>query len=246
MCLRALLWRRPLLCRRVGGESRLEVVTSHPLIFGVVESVAVLASRAAPRARDALLLAFRCLRLPACFPACVLGLPSGGAPRAVRSARPEPALAPRTLRSSLRGRRDAKLAVLRWDPATQDLAPSSLHYFEGDESLKAGRTAFPVPPLALADPAGRCAALLMLRHQLGVLPSMESEAAALGVEGGEGGEGSEGGGAATVGNSYVDNLGKLGIKEVSVGGEGGGRQCLWGGCRAGRERAGEDARGMNA
>jgi len=107
--------------------------------------------------------------------------------------------------------RDAKLSVLQWEPATNDLAPSSLHYFEGDESLKAGRHAFPRPPLVLTDPRGRCAALIMLRHQLAILPATEaeSEAAALGVFN----EADIGAGAA-VGNSYVDNLGKIGIKDV--------------------------------
>ena len=45
--------------------------------------------------------------------------------------------------------RDAKLSVLHWDAARHELAPSSLHYFEGDASLKAGRTLFPYPPLAV-------------------------------------------------------------------------------------------------
>lgn len=107
--------------------------------------------------------------------------------------------------------RDAKLSVLQWDPASHDLVPSSLHYFEGDESLRAGRQAFARPPLVVSDPRGRCAAVLMFRHQLAVLPATEAEAeaAALGVvtEG-------EALTAAAVGNSYIDNLGKAGIRDV--------------------------------
>lgn len=45
--------------------------------------------------------------------------------------------------------RDAKVSVLHWDAHRHELAPSSLHYFEGDASLKEGRTVFPYPPLAV-------------------------------------------------------------------------------------------------
>ena len=53
--------------------------------------------------------------------------------------------------------REAKLSVLAWDPEAAELAPSGLHYFEGDPALRAGRTVFPMPPLAVTDPqvAGR-------------------------------------------------------------------------------------------
>lgn len=44
--------------------------------------------------------------------------------------------------------------MLHWDGARGELAPSSLHYLEGDVSFKAGRTAFPVPPLVAT---GACA-----------------------------------------------------------------------------------------
>lgn len=121
--------------------------------------------------------------------------------------------------------RDAKLSVLQWDPFTSDMVPSSLHYFEGDESLKAGRQAFPRPPIAVTDPAGRCAAVVMLRHQLAVLPATESESAALGMGddpyalGANIGTGSAAAAAgetvaAALGNSYVDNLSKMNIREI--------------------------------
>ena len=45
--------------------------------------------------------------------------------------------------------RDAKLSVLHWDAGRGELAPSSLHYFEGDASLKQGREVFPQAPLAV-------------------------------------------------------------------------------------------------
>ena len=174
---------------RVGKDSvKLELLTQQRL-FGVVESLAVLRSRGGRSGRDAILLAFR----------------------------------------------DAKLSVLQWDAATSDVAPSSLHYFEGDESLKAGREAFSRPPMVVTDPAGRCAAVIMLRHQLAVLPATESESAALGMMAGDdlfstgpptgmnmnmnmnmnnifsaGGETT----TAAVGNSYVDNLSKMNIREI--------------------------------
>ena len=66
----------------------------------------------------------------------------------------------------------------------------------------------------------------MFRHQLAVLPAVDSELLALGIVGGEAEEGpaAAGGGptavaaapAAAVGNSYVDNLGKSGVKEVGA------------------------------
>eukprot|EP00887_Chlorella_sp_A99_P001781 scaffold19.g1781.t1 len=121
--------------------------------------------------------------------------------------------------------RDAKLVVLQWDPQRWGLVASGLHYFEGDASLKAGRTVFPNPPLAVADPLGRCAAVVMLRHQLVVLPAVASEAAALGIAsprspgaagllGPELLEGELAPGSATLANSYVDNLAQSGIKEI--------------------------------
>lgn len=62
--------------------------------------------------------------------------------------------------------REAKLSVLCWDTELSELAPTGLHYFEGDPALKAGRTLFPTPPIAVADPQvwhvlqGPCLALL--------------------------------------------------------------------------------------
>jgi hypothetical protein len=53
--------------------------------------------------------------------------------------------------------------VLHWDPALHDLIPSSLHYFEGDASLKQGRTVFPYPPLALTGETS-CPALQQQSH----------------------------------------------------------------------------------
>ena len=70
---------------------------------------------------------------------------------------------------------------------------------------------------------GRCAAVLMFNTQLALLPAMETEGLELDLvvddPYGEGPEGGPGGPAgelvsATVGNSYVINLAKAGIKQV--------------------------------
>lgn len=62
--------------------------------------------------------------------------------------------------------------MLAWDAARAALVVTSLHYFEGDPSLKAGRRLFPMAPKVVSDPMGRAAAMLMFRHQLAVLPAV--------------------------------------------------------------------------
>ena len=100
--------------------------------------------------------------------------------------------------------RDAKVSVLRWNERRRDFDTTSLHYFESDVSLKAGRACFPSPPFCTVDPDGRCAAVIMYRHQMAILPATKdsslfpSDAAESTVEIIS---------AAVVGNSYVDNLG---------------------------------------
>lgn len=48
--------------------------------------------------------------------------------------------------------RDAKLSVLDWDDNSHTIHTSSLHYFEGDPSLRMGRTVFPMGPKVVTDP----------------------------------------------------------------------------------------------
>lgn len=48
--------------------------------------------------------------------------------------------------------RDAKLSVLDWDDSAHTIHTSSLHYFEGDPSLRMGRTVFPMGPKVVTDP----------------------------------------------------------------------------------------------
>ncbi|KAK9839426.1 hypothetical protein WJX81_001424 [Elliptochloris bilobata] len=109
--------------------------------------------------------------------------------------------------------RDAKLVVLDWDAATDSIMPSSLHCFEGDPMLTCGRTACAQPPLALADPQGRCAAVAMLQNVLAVLPAVETDVLESQLAAG-GALAPAGGLPATVASSYLIQLGKLGIREV--------------------------------
>lgn len=52
--------------------------------------------------------------------------------------------------------RDAKLSVLDWDDNAHTIHTSSLHYFDGDPSLRMGRTVFPLGPKAVTDPQVLC------------------------------------------------------------------------------------------
>ena len=109
------------------------------------------------------------------------------------------------------------MSVVEWDPSAQDLKVSSLHSFEGDPSLRAGRAAAPPPRLA-ADPLGRCAAAVVFGRHAAVLPALEADAleAALLARHDSGGAGSGGAAAAAaatrpaavLGNSYLIDLAK--------------------------------------
>ncbi|CAD7702900.1 unnamed protein product [Ostreobium quekettii] len=140
---------------------KLELVRQFRL-NGVVESLAVLKSRAKKGQRDAVVLAFR----------------------------------------------EAKVSVVIWDDVNHTLKTTSLHFFEGDHSLTVGRSVFPYGPRVAADPQGRCACLLSYANQLALLPAMDTEHIDAGHDHGASTS------AATVGNSYVLHLGKMGIQEV--------------------------------
>ncbi|KAK2149963.1 hypothetical protein LSH36_428g00028 [Paralvinella palmiformis] len=66
--------------------------------------------------------------------------------------------------------KDAKLSIIEYDPSTHDVKTSSMHYFENDD-LKDGfiQHSCHIPYLRI-DPEGRCAAMLVYRSRLVILP----------------------------------------------------------------------------
>jgi cleavage and polyadenylation specificity factor subunit 1 len=149
--------------------------------------------------------------------------------------------APRTQRDALLlATREAKLSVLEWDPATRGLRTSSLHRWEGRAGTGQGDGApatrcteaavAPKGPRVLADPEGRCAAVLLGGGgEVAVLPAVRRrrDSAARGVvtaralsspcqaddspdEGG-------GGGAARLGASFVLDLRPRGVRSLRCG-----------------------------
>eukprot|EP00898_Chlorokybus_atmophyticus_P006401 jgi/Chlat1/6762/Chrsp50S06459 len=109
--------------------------------------------------------------------------------------------------------RDAKVSVLEWDDDIRALRCSSMHCYEGEahESLKGGRTQFPLPPVVRADPQGRCAAILLYDSHLLILRAqtagaLEDEDDAVG--------GISVCGAASIASSYLVNLKNLGVFNV--------------------------------
>ena len=77
--------------------------------------------------------------------------------------------------------RENKLSVVEFDPATQSLVNSSLHSWEtptGAGGVPSAHRVAPLPPLAVADPEGRCAAVLLRGEggsRLALLPAVEGE-----------------------------------------------------------------------
>jgi len=87
-----------------------------------------------------------------------------------------------TLVSPLRGQRDsvliafrdARVTVLSWNSNAHTLHTSSLHMFEDDPVMASGFTVTSAPPKVMADPEGRCAALLARGTKLIILPAGEA------------------------------------------------------------------------
>lgn len=75
---------------------------------------------------------------------------------------------------------DAKLALLEWDDVAGDVQTISIHTFERAPQLAAGLPPAFVPALR-ADPASRCAALLLPQDAVAVLP-LYQDAAELGLD----------------------------------------------------------------
>ena len=65
--------------------------------------------------------------------------------------------------------RDAKLSVVEYNPAADELSTIAIFMFE-DEELKRGRVSWPTPPLLRVDPRRRCIALLVYESKLIIIP----------------------------------------------------------------------------
>lgn len=55
--------------------------------------------------------------------------------------------------------------MLDWDDNAHTIHTSSLHYFEGDPSLRMGRTVFPMGPKVVTDPQVGFTVLLSTTHR---------------------------------------------------------------------------------
>jgi cleavage and polyadenylation specificity factor subunit 1 len=69
--------------------------------------------------------------------------------------------------------RDAKMSVVEYSPATDELSTVAIFMFE-DEELKRGRMSWPMPPVLRIDPRRRCIALLVYECKLIIIPIRQS------------------------------------------------------------------------
>ena len=90
--------------------------------------------------------------------------------------------APRNQRDALLiAIRECKLSVVEFDPATLSIVSSSLHSWEtptGSCGVPSALRVATLPPLAVSDPEGRCAAVLLPsegKSRLALLPAVEGE-----------------------------------------------------------------------
>ncbi|XP_044171683.1 cleavage and polyadenylation specificity factor subunit 1-like [Acropora muricata] len=78
-------------------------------------------------------------------------------------------LAGNTRDSLLMSFKDAKLAIVDYDPGTHDLKTRSLHFFE-DDKIKGRNQEYFRPPMVRVDPERRCSVMLIYGTHLVVLP----------------------------------------------------------------------------
>ncbi|XP_073233775.1 cleavage and polyadenylation specificity factor subunit 1-like [Porites lutea] len=78
-------------------------------------------------------------------------------------------LAGNTRDSLLMSFKDAKFAIVDYDPGTHDLKTRSLHFFE-DEKIKGNNQEYSRPPMVRVDPERRCSVMLIYGTHLVVLP----------------------------------------------------------------------------
>ena len=113
--------------------------------------------------------------------------------------------APRNQRDALLiAVRESKLSVIEWDPSAMTIVPSSLHSWEtpvGTGGVPSALRVAPLPPLAIADPEGRCAAVLLRaegQSRLALCPAVDGD--------GDDVDGRGPGPAASVMKSYIVDL----------------------------------------
>ena len=121
--------------------------------------------------------------------------------------------APRNQRDALLiAVRESKLSVIEWDPSEMTVVPSSLHSWEtpvGTGGVPSALRVAPLPPLAIADPEGRCAAVLLRaegRSRLALCPAVDADGDGDGDGGGDDGDRRGQGPAASVRKSFVVDL----------------------------------------
>jgi len=98
-----------------------------------------------------------------------------------------------------------KVSRIDFDPATNDIKTSALHYFE-DPVLKEGRVQFSSKPILKVDPKQRCGAVLFYDLKLAVIPFKEEEEFDVDLR-------DDGKSEQNMG-SYVVNLAALGIRNI--------------------------------
>jgi len=65
--------------------------------------------------------------------------------------------------------RDAKMSVVEYDQATDDISTAAIFLFE-DEELQRGRVSWHMPPVLRVDPRRRCIAMLVYESKLIIIP----------------------------------------------------------------------------
>ncbi|GAM28418.1 hypothetical protein SAMD00019534_115940, partial [Acytostelium subglobosum LB1] len=107
--------------------------------------------------------------------------------------------------------RDAKVSILNYNPETQQLDISSMHFYENRVDLKNGRESFTNPPLIKVDYQQRCAVMLVYDRHIAVLPFRQSFSSILDEDDDDD---EQTGGTAANKESYIISLNSLGIENV--------------------------------
>ncbi|KAK9826227.1 hypothetical protein WJX74_001206 [Apatococcus lobatus] len=71
--------------------------------------------------------------------------------------------------------RHARAVVLHWSAEEHTIKPTSLHSWEKENAIKAGRTSFPVAASPCSDLQGRCIVVPVFEHHAAVIPVLDLE-----------------------------------------------------------------------